>query len=777
MTKQPMNKFWKFVLWTGGILIGGFVLLLIAAAIIVPIVLPPAKLKAIASEKLTETLKHKVTIGDVHFNVLTGFEIKNLVIANRAGWSPKPLVAAKDISISYHLFPLLWGQVSLGEIKLTKPDILVEHRGMNSFNFSDMMGTNTAQAAPASAPAAKPKGKGKSKAKPKKKKKHAALQVPAEEPVASSFFADQAWADTAAPVAPSKTTLLVSVDSLNIIHANLVYLDEAVSPVRKSTATDLNFRVKNVSMVGGKTTFSLDTPLSSSGVNCKLDISGSLHFFLSSMSIKGLDLTGDISGNGFKFSGDALNLSTNFAPTMDGEASLDILKFMGLIPHSLSSMPEGLALDGPANVDFHLAGTVNSGLELSGTADGSGLVIKYKDFFVKTNKTTCKVDFKTINKLNQGVYDVQSFKVVYQDWEVNGAFHYQNGSFSGEAHSKSLPFKGLPGIVPKLKNTTVDGGGSLDATFSKAASSTKSFKVFGKVVLKGVGINLPQEPYIHDLNGPILLEGSVVRVPGLAFEGFDGTGVMGVTYVINTQAVNFGFRLKDVSAQKAIDYSIDAYVTKNLSDYKDKFFGDLNFSYSGAFRGFSGDQMISTSVGSGNYTLDKAKVKGFPAIKSINKYFKDQSDEINFEQIRGNMAMKNKIFTYNADTTGKVGVFRETGAINVADMVYSPDMKIQCDIKKEFLNSDAVQSGIPAEVKSIVTSGQQLIDYAADDNGNVPIDIKFTGPVKDNNYSYDWTRLRSNAEKKAGAAVKNAAQDLLKNNGQDLGDKLKGLFH
>ena len=110
--KKPM----KFVLIGGGVLVGLFILLLIIAAIAIPILLPPAKMKAMATEKLTAALKHKVTVGDVHFNVLSGFDVKNLKIANRPGWAEQPLLAAKDISISYHLFPLLWGQVSLGEI-------------------------------------------------------------------------------------------------------------------------------------------------------------------------------------------------------------------------------------------------------------------------------------------------------------------------------------------------------------------------------------------------------------------------------------------------------------------------------------------------------------------------------------------------------------------------------------------------------------------------------------------------------------------------------------
>src|SRR5580692_7674275 len=102
MTKKPMNRFLKFILWTVGVISGLFVLLLVTAAIIVPIVLPPAKMKSMATDKLSEILKHKVTIGDVGFNVFSGFQIKNLVVSNRVGWANNSLVSAKDISISYH---------------------------------------------------------------------------------------------------------------------------------------------------------------------------------------------------------------------------------------------------------------------------------------------------------------------------------------------------------------------------------------------------------------------------------------------------------------------------------------------------------------------------------------------------------------------------------------------------------------------------------------------------------------------------------------------------
>src|ERR1035438_3769309 len=139
----------------------------------------------------------------------------------------------------------------------------------------------------------------------------------------------------------------------------------------------------------------------------------SSRYFMSSNSVKGLNLTGDVNGLGFKLMGDAATMSENFTPNMDGEASLEMLKFSGLVPRSLASMPPGLALTGPARVDFHLGGSMNKGLELSGTADGSDLAIKYQDVSVKAAKTTCKVNFKSVASQNFSNYDLPSFSLLY----------------------------------------------------------------------------------------------------------------------------------------------------------------------------------------------------------------------------------------------------------------------------------------------------------------------------------------------------------------------------
>lgn len=785
MTSKPMNKFLKFILWTAGAFLALVVLLLAAAAIIIPIKFPPEKLKAMASEKLTETLRHKVTIGDVRFNILSGFKITGLKMANRAGWDPTPLVDAKVISISYDLFPLLWGQVSLGEVTLDRPEIYVERRGMNEFNFSDMAGDvqqspvpqAVPQAQPKAASKAKPKTKPKAKPKPKKKTKtHAALPT-AQPDLFAALFASPAYAETAgAPTdKPSKTALLVSVGNAKIVHGKMTFIDRSVNPPKKYLLSDLNLHIKDISMVGAKSGFTLSTPVEAEGLKYQFSLKGSYRFLMGSSMVKDMDIEGLVNdAHGFRVKGD-LGYGNGVSPKLDGDASLDSLKVVDLIPQNLAQMPKGLTLKGPARVDFHLEGNTKAGLELSGTADGSNLAIQYQDKFVKTDKTPCKVDFKSVNRLDQGTYDVPSFKIHYQDWDVTGAFHYRaNGAYSGEVHSRSLPFQGLPGMFPKLKNTTVNGSGSLDLNFSQVLGKADSLKVDGLVNLKGVGIILPkQEPYLEDITGPIYLNGALLRIPKETFKSFDGTGAAGVTWNFVTQAYTYGFVLKDVSAQKAIDASIDAYVTtKDYTDYKDKLFGNLNLSYAGSGRGFGGDEMIATALGNGSYTLDHSKVKGLSVVKAINKYFKDSSDEIAFERIKGNLVMKNKVFAYTADTNGKVGAIRETGAINLADMVYAPDMKVQADVKKEFLSSDAVLAGVPAELRGLVKN----TDWLADANGNIPVDFKFTGPVKQNNYAYDWDRLKKNINDHVGEEAKKALQNAVKDGGKDLGEKLKGLF-
>jgi len=119
----------------------------------------------------------------------------------------------------------------------------------------------------------------------------------------------------------------------------------------------------------------------------------------------------------------------------------------------------------------------------------------------------------------------------------------------------------------------------------------------------------------------------------------------------------------------------------------------------------------------------------------MNGIFKDKSDEIKFDTIRATLSVKDTILSFAANTLGKVGTMRAVGGLNITNWKYQPDMKIQCDVKKEFLDSEAVKKVLPAGVSFAVL---------ADEKGNIPVDIKFTGLASENNYSWDWGRATKN---------------------------------
>lgn len=687
-----MGKFFKFVFWAGSTFAALVMVLLAGTWVYISINYPPAKLKAMATSKLSETLKRKVTIGDVHFNVLSGFAVTNLHVSNRPGWVNRDFVFAKDIFVSYKLFPLLWGQISLGQIKLIEPEILVERRGLNQFNFSDM----TANAS-------------------------AATLVPV---LPSSFsLVSSAEAEmTPGSSQPSKTELLLTIGSVNISHGKLVYLDETLKPAQRSDLTDLNFEVENISLIGGKSTFTLNTPFNVNKTVYQLALNGSYRYFLTSQSIKELSVKGTVNDLGFSLAGDALNMNSDFSPNMDGEASLNMLKFSGLVPANLSAMPKGLTLSGPAKVDFHLSGSMKNGLELKGTADATDLSIQYQDMFVKAPKAACKVDFDAINSGN--AYNVKNFHLVYQDWAVDGSFLYKNGiSYSGEIHTNDLPLAGLSNDVPRLKNDKIDGTVAMNLIYSQLLNKPGSLKLVGPIVLKGIGFSLPNEPYIQNLNAQIDANYPNFKILNATFNGFDGTGVASLLLNVGkTLAYSYAFDLKNVNAQKAINASMDAYVTLNPEKYKDKLSGTMNFAYKGTGHGTASAEMMASAVGSGNYSIANGTVKGYSAITAMNNFFKDKSDQIVIDSIAGNISVKNKVITYTATANGKVGQVRANGAVNLITYDYAPDMKVQCDIHKDYLDSDAIKAQMPDNVKD-----KADINRLADSNGNVPLDFHFTG--------------------------------------------------
>jgi len=141
-----IKRLLKWVLIT----IAGLLIVVIAAALMLPFVLPLDRIKDFVADKMSETLRREVTIGKVSFNIFTGIGIDDLHIGNKAGFSKKPFVKADKIEFRYDLWSLFSGKFRINKVALIGPEILLEKKG-SSTNFSDLI--------PAPKPKAKPKAK------------------------------------------------------------------------------------------------------------------------------------------------------------------------------------------------------------------------------------------------------------------------------------------------------------------------------------------------------------------------------------------------------------------------------------------------------------------------------------------------------------------------------------------------------------------------------------------------------------------------------------------
>jgi len=137
----------KTLKWIGMVVVA-LVVLLIAAALIIPHFLPLDKIKTIAAQKASEAIHRQVKVGKVSFNIFTGITLNDLSVSNRAGYSKEPFVSCRNIELKYDLWKLLRGQVYIDKVVLLNPEILVETKDGVS-NYADLVGAKKPEAKPA----------------------------------------------------------------------------------------------------------------------------------------------------------------------------------------------------------------------------------------------------------------------------------------------------------------------------------------------------------------------------------------------------------------------------------------------------------------------------------------------------------------------------------------------------------------------------------------------------------------------------------------------------
>ncbi|MBU1027352.1 MAG: AsmA family protein [Candidatus Margulisbacteria bacterium] len=133
--------------WTG-IIVGVLLVVIIGAAVALPIFLPLEKIKDIAVAKISEAINRDVTVEKVSFNIFSGIKLEKLSISNRPGFAKRPFVSADSIELHYAFWPIFKRQVIITEFRLVKPEVLIEKSAAGEFNFSDMTGGKPKAKAP-----------------------------------------------------------------------------------------------------------------------------------------------------------------------------------------------------------------------------------------------------------------------------------------------------------------------------------------------------------------------------------------------------------------------------------------------------------------------------------------------------------------------------------------------------------------------------------------------------------------------------------------------------
>ena len=128
----------KFIKWTA-IIVGGILALILIGIVALPFVFPLEKIKDFAVAKISESINREVKIEQVSFAIFSGIKLEKLSVSNRKGFSSKPFVSADAIDLRYAFWPLFSRQIIVNEVRLVKPEILIEKNVRGEFNFSDLV--------------------------------------------------------------------------------------------------------------------------------------------------------------------------------------------------------------------------------------------------------------------------------------------------------------------------------------------------------------------------------------------------------------------------------------------------------------------------------------------------------------------------------------------------------------------------------------------------------------------------------------------------------------
>jgi AsmA protein len=138
--------------------VGIVVVLLIAAALVLPFLIDANQFRPSLESRLTAALGREVKLGNLKVSVFSGgVSASDLAVADDPAFSKTPFLRAQSLHASVAFMPLIFSRkLNITAITINQPQISLVETPAGVFNFSGMGGRNTADVAQPSAPPSRP---------------------------------------------------------------------------------------------------------------------------------------------------------------------------------------------------------------------------------------------------------------------------------------------------------------------------------------------------------------------------------------------------------------------------------------------------------------------------------------------------------------------------------------------------------------------------------------------------------------------------------------------
>lgn len=132
--------------WGGGLL-GGLLVFILAAALIIPQLFTSEELKGYVVPPMEEATGRTVQIDEIGLRVLwtPAVSVAGFKLADREGYGPEPAVSATSLNVEVALWPLFTGSIEPTAVELVDPVIRYTVAQDGSTNFDDLMGGEESQ--------------------------------------------------------------------------------------------------------------------------------------------------------------------------------------------------------------------------------------------------------------------------------------------------------------------------------------------------------------------------------------------------------------------------------------------------------------------------------------------------------------------------------------------------------------------------------------------------------------------------------------------------------